>query len=159
MVLYTKNISLVKMLIFLTDDGKLRARALLWENVVDKYGNSYKVMDRIYSIYDHDMFLFKGWAKENGYITKLEQSAKSEVLFDVNGQPTTLELRIKLNNWEMNDYPYLDTFKYFDLYGGWLSNTVNFRYQYKLVQCDGCVERQSEEEEYNEEEYDEGEDW
>jgi len=157
MVLYTKNISLVKMLIFLTDDGKLRARALLWENVVDKDGNTYKVMDRIYSIYDHDIFLFKGWAKENGYITKLEQSAKSEVLFDVNGQATKLELKIKLNNWELDDYPYLDTFKYFDLYGGWLSNTTNFTHQYKLVQCDGCVERQMRDEEvYIDDEYYEG---
>jgi hypothetical protein len=152
MVIYTKNISLVKMLILLADDGKLRARALLWENVIDKDGNTYKVMDRIYSIYDHDMFLFKGWAKENGYITKLEQSAKSEVLFDISGQVTRLELKIKLNNWDMKDYPYLDTFKYFDISDGWLSNTMNFKHQYKLVQCDGCVERQIIEEEVYEDE-------
>jgi len=162
MVLYTKNISLCKLLIFLTDDGQLRARALLWENVVDKDGNSYKVMDRIYSIYDHDIFLFKSWAKENGYITKLEQSAKAEQLFEVDGKGTKLKLKIKLNNWQLNDYPYLDTFKYFDLYNGWLSNTESFVHQYKLVQCDGSVEREEcINDDYNEEynDYDEGDEF
>ncbi len=160
MDIYAKNISLCKMLIFLNDDGKLRARALLWEGVSDKNGNVYRVMDRIYTIYDHDTFLFKSWAKENGYIMKLEQSSKSESLFDVGGQPMNIELKIKLGKWDLNHYPYLDTFKYFDLYGGYLSNTPNFVHQYKLVQSDGSVEREERllsEDDYDEGEYDEGE--
>lgn len=162
MDIYCKNQSLCKMLIFLNEDGSLRARALLWEEVIDRNGNIYKVMDRIYSIYDHDVFLFKSWAKENGYITKLDQSAKSEVFFDINGQPITLEMKIKLSKWKLNYYPYLDTFKYFDIYSGHLTNTPNITHQYKLVQCDGSLEKEPEEEyyedDYNEGDYNEGDD-
>ena len=142
MELYSINESVCKMLIFLSDDGTLRARALLWDNVLDKNGNVYKVMDRIYTVYDHDTFLFKSWAKENGYITKLEQNAKTEIFFDVNGQSMLLELKIKLSNYNLDYYPYLDTFKYFDLYGGYLCNSPNFIHQYKLVQSDGSLERE-----------------
>jgi hypothetical protein len=80
------------MLIFLTDDGKLRSRALLWDEVIDNHGVKYKFMDRIYSIYDHDVYLFKSWAKENGYITKLEQDCYCELeIIDLKDQPHLVE--------------------------------------------------------------------
>ena len=52
--------------------------------------------------------------------------------------------------------------KYFDLYNGWLSNTESFVHQYKLVQCDGSVEREEcINDDYNEEynDYDEGDEF
>ena len=141
MELYSVNSNLCKMLIFLTDEGKLRSRALLWEDVVDtSSGFSYKVMDRIYSIYDHDVYLFKSWAKENGYITKLEQSAKTELFFDNNGTTQDLRLKIKLDKHNLIYYPYLDTFKFFDPINGELLNYSTMRTHYKLVQSNGMLE-------------------
>ena len=93
MTLYAKNPN-IKMAVFLVDD-KVRCRALLWNDAKDLDGKSYKVMDRIYSVYDHDVILFKNWANENGYISKWTQSAKSEKTFDVGGIATTIDLIIK----------------------------------------------------------------
>jgi hypothetical protein len=157
MSLYEKNPDKVKMLIFLTEDGKLRSRALLWQDVKDDNGVTYKVMDRIYSIYDHDVFLFKSWAKENGYITKLEQSAKCENLFDINGFPVNIKCFVNLSIHDMRYYPYLDTFKYYDPSIGQFSNSTYFKHIYKLVQSSGGLEPQIREEyiEEDEEFYDE----
>lgn len=155
MRLYAKNPESVKMLIFLDDEGKLRSRALLWQEVVDRKGITYKVMDRVYSIYDQDIYLFKSWAKENGYITKLEQSAKCESLFDINGTIVEIDCYVTLKNHELSYYPYLDTFKFYNPYNGQFSNSYRFDHVYKLVQSSGLVEPPREELSYDEEEYSE----
>jgi hypothetical protein len=61
MKLYAKNSDKVKMLVFFSDDDKVRARALLWEGVKDHKDSTkeYKFMDRIYYYYDHDINFFK----------------------------------------------------------------------------------------------------
>ena len=61
----------LKMLVLFSDCGKVRSRALLWDNIKE-FGsdNTYKFMDRIYSVYDHDVDIFKKWAKENVYLSK-----------------------------------------------------------------------------------------
>ena len=142
MTLYAKNPN-IKMAVFLVDD-KVRCRALLWDDAKDLDGKSYKVMDRIYSVYDHDVILFKNWANENGYISKWTQSAKSEKTFDVGGIATTIDLIIKLENYEFRYYPYLDTFKYFNEYKGTFSNSRKWSYDYILIQSNGSVEPEPE---------------
>lgn len=154
MTLYTKN-SNIKMLILLSDDGKLSARALLWDGVTDMDGKTYKVMDRIYSVHGHDVNFLKDWAKENGYIYKTDQSAKSERYFTDNDSQVRLDLSVKLENFNFDYYPYLDTFKFFDISKGILSNSERYSYDYILVQANGSLEKESasdqEDEEYNEE--------
>ena len=148
MKLYAKNPS-VKMLVFFSDDEKVRARALLWEGVKEhnKDTNEYKFMDRIYYVYDHDVSFFKDWAKENDYITKWEQNAKSELFFDTNqGQPTLLNLYVNLDD-NFSYFPYLDTFKYYNTYKKRFSNSEGYQYDFKLVQSNGQVERDPEPEE------------
>ena len=142
MTLYAKNPN-IKMAVFLVDD-KVRCRALLWDDAKDLDGKSYKVMDRIYSVYDHDVILFKNWANENGYISKWTQSAKSEKTFDVGGIATTIDLIIKLENYQFRYYPYLDTFKYFNEYKGTFSNSRKWSYDYILIQSNGSVEPEPE---------------
>ena len=139
MDLYTKNKN-IKMLILLNDTGKLIGRSLLWDNVQDKNGNPYKVMDRIYTIYDHDVNFFKDWAKENGYIHKAEQSAKTEKYFIVDGKQVKLYLSVQLEEWKIRYYPYLDTFKFFDFYKGILHNNDMSNFQYILTQSNGNLE-------------------
>lgn len=142
MKFYSQNPDKVKMLINVDQDGKLKTRALLWDNVTDKNGNVFKVMDRIYSVYDYEISSFKQWASDNGYIYKLEQSAKSELHFITENGVELLELSIKLDKWVDTKYPYIDTFKYLNYRGGVLSNSQNSNYDFILVQNDGTLERE-----------------
>ena len=101
----------------------------------------------IYYVYDHDVSFFKDWAKENDYITKWEQNAKSELFFDTNqGQPTLLNLYVNLDD-NFSYFPYLDTFKYYNTYKKRFSNSEGYQYDFKLVQSNGQVERDPEPEE------------
>ena len=143
--LYCKNPN-VKMLVMTTKhDGveKLRARALLWDNV-EIVGSqvdmppTIKVMDRIYSVFDSDVHTFKKWAEQNDYIPKWEQNAKSHQYFDIKGQPFRIKCKLKIIDNILRYYPYLDTFPFFDMNNGVLYNDeFNHLWSYKLVQSDG----------------------
>ena len=146
MNIYAENSDVVKMLVNIDENGSVKSRALLWESAKDELGNTYKVMDRIYSVYDHEVTTFKKWATDNGYIYKYEQSAKSERLFVTPDGVKELFLKIKLDNWKLRKYPYIDTFKYLNFDDGILSNNDRFRYDFILVQNDGELERIREEE-------------
>lgn len=150
MKIYSENPNSVKMLILLSDDGKLKARALLWQDAKDSDNNSYKVMDRIYSIYDHDMIFFKNWAFENGYIHKFEQSAKTENIFNTPEGVKKINLRVFLENTMFSSYPYIDSFKWFSPFNKTLSNSPRFQHEYELIQNDGSLERFEEDEENEE---------
>lgn len=145
MNLYSVNSDKVKMLVFLSDDDKVRARALLWYGVKDhKDGTKeYKFMDRIYFYYDHDVNFFKDWAKENGFITKWEQSAKSQMYFDEGiGEAVRKNLYVTLDKSNLSYYPYLDTFKFFNFNRSRFSNSDSYNFDYILVQSNGAVERE-----------------
>ena len=147
MKLYAVNPEKVKMLVFFSDDDKVRARALLWEDVRDHKDSTkqYKFMDRIYYVYDHDINFFKDWAKENEYLCKWDQSAKTEMLFDEGiGEPVRKSLYVLLGNYSMSYYPYLDTFKNFNEEKGRFSNSQSYNYDFTLVQSNGAVEREPE---------------
>jgi hypothetical protein len=153
MKLYAKNSDKVKLLVFFSDDDKVRARALLWEGVKDHKDSTieYKFMDRIYYVYDHDINFFKDWAKENGYISKWEQSAKTELLFDIDGDVKRLQLYVNLDHGGLSYFPYLDTFKNFCVSRNRFSNSQNYNFDYVLVQSNGQVEREPEPDEYYDE--------
>jgi len=156
MQLYADSES-VKMLVYFDEKGMVRARALLWEDVRDHNDEEarYKFMDRIYSYYDHDYDFFKDWARENGYICKLEQSAKSERLFRLpDGTACSMELYVTLEKADQEWYPYLDTFKFYSVSKKRFSNSDCFRFDYVLVQSSGERERHEEEPE-EEAQYDE----
>ncbi len=156
MEIYAKNPDKVKMLVLLDDNGKVKTRALLWEECSDVDGNKYKVMDRIYSVYDHDMIFFKDWAFKNGYIHKLDQSARSENLFMTPQGPMNINLIISLDNHICDYYPYIDSFKYYSKKNGTLANSDLFLYKYILVQNNGGLKPEEREEDdlHNDEYYD-----
>lgn len=150
--LYTKN-SNIKMLILVSnEDGveKLRGRALLWDNVIlnDIYHSlpgEIKIMDRIYSVTDSDMILFKNWAYENGYIHKLEQNAKSHLYFYNKNEVLRLSIKIPIEKTSFRYYPYLDTFCYFSDYGKYLTNdNYNMDWDYRLCQANGNLTNEEE---------------
>jgi hypothetical protein len=156
MKLYADNIDKVKMLVFFDDEERIRARALLWDGVRDHNDKDvrYKFMDRIYSFYDHDVDFFKDWAKDNGYITKWEQSAKSERDFDLGDKVhSRMSLYVKLENTDQIYYPYLDTFKFYNVDKKRFSSSDGFKFDYVLIQSNGAVEREEEEPDEEEPEY------
>lgn len=160
--LYSQN--KVKMLILtvkIDDVEKLRARALLWDNVEvissqEDLPKHIKVMDRIYSIFESDVILLKKWASENGYICKWEQNAKSHQYFDIKHNPVKIKCQIKLDNYRLRFYPYLDTFPFFDIDNGIISNNeYSSNWRYKLVQANGSIqpEPQDEDIEFEDDEF------
>ena len=73
--LYTHNKEIFSLLVLMSDEGLVKARALLWnlgkENGLD---NDFKFMDRVYYSEDSQIPLFIKWAKENGYNYKEKMS-------------------------------------------------------------------------------------
>jgi len=161
--LYEKNPDKVKMVILFTDqDGqqKVRGRALLWE-AEDMSGNKVRIMDRIYTIFDSDVFVFKKWGRENGYISKFYQNAKTPSIFEVDGKEMILNLTVKLDIHSFSFYPYLDSFQFFNMSEGVLYNNTYSYYEFHLVQSDGrlCKFEDDEEPEEPEEDWDDVGPW
>lgn len=138
--IYTKNPDKIKMLVMLSSqDGveKVRARALLWD-VQDLNDNNLKIMDRIYTIYDSDVFVFKKWAREHGYIPKFYQNAKTQNIFG-DDEEMILNLKVKLDKHVLESYPYLDTFPFYDSTNGLFYNNTNRMYHFTLIQSNGSL--------------------
>lgn len=116
--IYSENPDVVSMLVLLDDNDRLIGRALLW-NI------SPKVMDRIYTINDEKYALFfKRWADENGYSYKKEQRWNNSLEFESNGKSSILNLSVKLDFIDENNYPYLDTFKFLSVENKTLYNYI-----------------------------------
>ena len=70
------------------------------------------------------------------------------MLFDEGtGEPVKKSLYVLLDNYSMSYYPYLDTFKNFNENKGRFSNSQSYNYDFTLVQSNGAVERELEEDE------------
>jgi hypothetical protein len=151
--IYVHNPDTVKMLVMLENqDGvdKVRARALIWE-AQDMAGNKVKIMDRIYSLFDSDVYLFKRWANDNGYIPKFYQNAKSQNIFDMNNEPVKMNLKVELKNHNFGTWPYLDSFQFYNISKGVFFNHESAPWNYILIQADGGIEPSpSENEDYDE---------
>lgn len=134
--IYSENPDVISMLIMKDDWGRLMGRALLWNF------ESYKIMDRIYTISDEDLpFYFKTWATKNGYLYKSEQNWFNTLNFEQMGQKRQeLHLKVKLTNFAYRRYPYIDTFKFFNPKTGELTNYMPTGYSYKtLCSSDGSM--------------------
>lgn len=155
LTLYSVNHEQCSLISYLDEEGKVRARALLWNEVFDHDNDqqTYKLMDRIYSVYDHDVEFLKKWASDNGYITKAYQNSKTETIYNINGEVKNLRLYVKLKKEFLTYVPYLDTFKYYNLRLGRYSSTPEFSYSYILVQSDGSYEREKEPDEFQDDEW------
>lgn len=119
--IYTANPEQCSMVIFKSpeDTDKIVGRALLWTLTDGK-----KFMDRIYTINDSDVQLFREYAKENGWYAKYHNSSTSNSdAYAPDGTKTNLNLRVNLSQKYYNNYPYLDTLKYFTPGSGVLNNS------------------------------------
>ena len=140
MELYDKNPNIKMLVLFGDDNEKIKSRALLWESgLTDVDGKEWKVMDRIYTFFDHDVDVFKKWADENGYIYKWEQNAKSELYFNIDGKKKRLRLKVNLDCKGLEYYPYLDTFKFYNQYESQFTNTDMYSFDYILTSSKGYL--------------------
>lgn len=107
---YTKNTNISMLVVFSkVDPDRITGRALLWQTQ-----EGYKIMDRIYDVDPHYEYIFRDWAKQNGYYTKKKNNWYNTTNFiSPDGKNIELKLSVKINNSTMK-YPYLDTFKWLD---------------------------------------------
>lgn len=121
--IYSNNPEVCSLLI-LKKDNKLIARALVWKLIKPVDGFDY-YLDRIYTINDSDVNvvtdIYIDWLRKNNSI----KDFKRENLLCY----TTLDFRatkidVKLNKWKFDYYPYMDSFIFFKIKEGELTNKV-----------------------------------
>lgn len=128
--IYTKNPQ-VKLAILYDDNGtkpeggkytsdKIKGRALVWDAKID--GVNITFMDRIYTINDSDVELFKQYAEKNGIWYKVRQDSNNECTITNGSEKKTPTIIVDLNDGDFDAYPYLDTLCYVNSEDGKLSN-------------------------------------
>ena len=144
--IYTNNSQVSLLVLFAEDDEtKITGRAILWE--MDPYELSTKVMDRIYTIKTADEQLFKEWAIANKYWFKSKQDYSEYTDFEFHKEDGEVETRqgefsVTLDNThpksgEYSAYPYMDSFKYYNVRKGILYTSSSFDYDYELTDTEG----------------------
>jgi hypothetical protein len=92
------------------DTEKIIGRALLW-----KLRDGKEFLDRVYTVNDSDVQLFRDYAKENGwYYKQYNNSSDSGMAIAPDGSSVNLDLTVNLTDASMDNFPYLDTLKYFN---------------------------------------------
>lgn len=135
--IYITNKDVCKLVILKSteDESKIVARALLW-----KLRNGKQFMDRIYTINDSDVNLFRDYAKENGWYSKYYNSSSDDSqAYAPDGSTIQLDLIVDIRKGDYNGYPYLDTVKYFNPNSGTLSNEKDDD-DYTLENTDGTAQ-------------------
>lgn len=123
--IYTHNPEVCRMLI-VTEDNKLKGRALIWKvNVKDNQFEYF--MDRQYVIDGVIVEKMKDYAKENGWAYKtVNAHTNQSITFKDNTLFTKMEVTLKSVgsdlDFDYNNYPYMDTFKRYDPSKGYLFN-------------------------------------
>lgn len=112
---YADNPKIVSLLILKDTDepDKIKGRALVWK-LSQPSGRTF--MDRIYTIDSYDEELFKTYAKENGWLYKYRQnSSDGEYIVDtVDDSQEYRTLKVyNVKQSSTDEYPYVDTLKYF----------------------------------------------
>ena len=135
--IYVKNPDVCKLLILKSkDDDLIVGRAIVWKlNSPD-----ITFMDRIYTIEESDVNLFRKYAIENGWEYKLknDSSEHSLDLVSSKGINTYVELNVKINKSQnYRNYPYLDTLCFFHPESGLLSTDSS---TLELKNTDGDIE-------------------
>ena len=125
--IYTQNQDVCKMLILLEDD-KLIGRALVWKlNSVrtgrkDFEGAPEYFMDRQYTIKDSDVQKFRNYAISKGWAYKSYNNHHSFGTVNINGEDRNVQMTVKVKDKDYSRYPYMDTFRRYDVSNGILHN-------------------------------------
>lgn len=140
--IYMENPKVCKLIILFDENGtieegkyvsdKIIGRCLLW--TTDKG----QVMDRIYTIKDSDVELFKEFGKKNGFWWKACQDSDNDFRME-NGTSSinNPSLTIQLSDSEFDEYPYMDTFYMLDIDRDILTNDSDGNYDRTLRSTGG----------------------
>ena len=124
--IYTQNQDVCKLLI-LKEDDKISGRALIWKLAsIRSLGKPVEgveyFMDRQYTIKDSDVQKFRNYAKEQGWCYKSYNNHHSLGSVTIDGEEKNVRMTIKVATKDYNRYPYMDTFKRYDVNNGILYN-------------------------------------
>jgi hypothetical protein len=122
--MYVHNTDYVNMLILKDDADRLRARAIVWHL---SYPENRIYMDRVYTINDFDVELYKNYAREQGWFYKTRQTYgyQHNIIDGRTGEELNWEnfpMRVVLKNKPIKYYPYLDTLSVYNPETGIISN-------------------------------------
>jgi len=138
--LYVKNPDVCQLVILKSenDDEKIIGRALLWK-LTD--GNLF--MDRIYTINDADVNLFREYAKKNGWYSKYSNNSTADIeAISPDGSTVeSLSGEVNIKKGYYDGYTYMDTLKWFTPSRGKLSVHSG---DYELENTDGTLDEECE---------------
>lgn len=131
--IYTKNPEVCQMLCLIDedDDGndKLKARALVWKVAKKSKGEFEYFMDRQYSIDEGTTQKMRDYAKEQGWSYKTYNNHHSFGTITLGDTSFSCQLMIQLTkdngSYQYGKYPYMDTFRRYDIVNGQLWNDDN----------------------------------
>lgn len=148
MELYAENdknndsFSHIGMLILTDDNNKLLGRSIVWFNSILPFKERI-FMDRIYTIDDSDILLFKDYAKKRNWLYKRKQSYNDSCFIDPSTNKSYNEvLSFRIKSKKFNKYPYLDTLRFYTPKTGRISSISNNNKKFKeyyLQRQDGGV--------------------
>lgn len=134
--IYSYN-SQCKLVILYSDNGEIKdgkytsntikGRALLWEGKMDGFGDV-TFMDRIYTVNDSDVELFKQFAEKNGWWYKKSQTMYPDSTLTDGKVSKDGIVRVKLSDGDWSYYPYMDTMCFLDMDTNTLSNDKESSY-------------------------------
>jgi hypothetical protein len=108
--IYCKNPEKCALLILPNSQGKLMGRAIIWSHLRKPTERTF--MDRVYTVRQSDVELFKKYATEQGWIYKLKQEAHDSTYID-NGKTIDKSISVQLKPLTFDTYPYMDTLKFY----------------------------------------------
>ena len=123
---YAKLGDNLKILVLQHKDGSVMGRALIWQNCYNRRRkDSFQVMDRVYSTENRYEVLFHHYAITNNIIRKKLNSYTNNTLVQPNGKggvgaclvqlPNKIKDQFKLEGENRLLWPWLDTFKFYDV--------------------------------------------
>jgi hypothetical protein len=122
--IYTENTDVCKMLI-LREDDKIIGRALVWKLNslnISKDEDPGFFMDRQYTIKESDVQKFRNYAIEKGWSYKSYNNHHSYSTVNIEGEDKNVNMTVKVKDKDYNRYPYMDTFRRYDVNNGVLYN-------------------------------------
>jgi len=106
--LYAENN--VRMLVSIVPRGLINGRALIWPDIYFSHlQKTVTFMDRVYTNNSSHEELFKNYAKDKGWVYKLEQNYNNKQSFVYEGRTFDDNVDYVLQNIDFEYWPYLDT--------------------------------------------------
>ena len=131
--IYTQNQDVCKMLI-LKEDDKIIGRALVWKLKslnISKDEDPGFFMDRQYTIKESDVQKFRNYAIDKGWAYKSYNNHHSFGTININGENRNVLMSVQVKDKDYNRYPYMDTFRRYDVSNGILHNDDEQENQYE----------------------------